>query len=193
MKSAGSVGNGLISPPGDHAPDDGPRHSLLDSGAVAVLTLLAFVFVAPATIWVLWGPSLGPRNPVTIEMRALLWSALLCLGLVLLQIAIHIRRFGGDMVRGNRDDFPRLKGVAARVVRAHANLIESLVPFAAAIWAIQSLAISNRITVAAAVVFLAARVVHAASYVLGVTVVRSAAFYAGLVATVAVASQALGG
>jgi uncharacterized MAPEG superfamily protein len=37
--------------------------------------------------------------------------------------------------------------------------------------------------------FLAARVVHAISYALGVPVIRSAAFYAGVIATAIVAAQ----
>ena len=38
-------------------------------------------------------------------------------------------------------------------------------------------------------VYLAGRVVHAASYILGITVIRSAAFYAGTIATLVIAAQ----
>ena len=47
-------------------------------------------------------------------------------------------------------------------------------------------------TAAAAVLYLAARLVHAGAYTLGITVIRSAAFYAGLLATAQIALVALG-
>jgi uncharacterized MAPEG superfamily protein len=168
---------------------DPETHSLVDRGAVSVILIAALGFLAPAVVWVIWGPTLTASGPPAIELQLLVWSALLALALPLLQIVIHIRRFGGDKVRGNRDGYPEATGAAARIARAHANLIESLVPFAAVVLSAHAGGVSNRITVAASVVYLAARLTHAISYVLGVTVVRSAAFYAGLGATAAIALE----
>jgi uncharacterized MAPEG superfamily protein len=165
-------------------------HRLLDRGAAGVFLIAGLVFLAPAAAWIeLPGPARGPMSGST-ELRVLVGSALLALVLPLAQIATHARVVGGPMIRGNRDDFPVLTGLAARIPRAHANLIESLVPFATVVLAGRAMGLaSTRITVAASVVFLAARVVHAGSYAAGIVVLRSAAFYAGLIATLVLAAQ----
>jgi len=164
-------------------------HSILDRGAAAVLLMVLGLFVAPEEAWVAWGPALA--NPASTEARILVYGALLALALPALQIALHIRLVGGDLVRGNRDGLPALTGMVGRVRRAHANLVESLVPFAAVVLVARAEGVSNRATVAAAGMYLAARLVHATTYTFGLTVIRSAAFYAGLIATVQIALAAL--
>ncbi len=166
----------------------GGEYPLLDAGALSV-AVIATLMVAPVWIWMRRGALDHHTYPRGFELLMLTGVALLTLLLSLLQVVVHIRAFGGAMVRGNRDDYPRASGLAARVVRAHANAVESLVPFAAIVLAAQTLGISNRGTVAGAALFLVARVVHAVSYSAGITSVRSAAFYAGVIGIVLVAAQ----
>ncbi len=167
-----------------------PRpHAVLDAGAHAVAVMTLALFVAPTALWALGTAGPGPGAPAGFEVRMLLWSALLSLLLPLVQIWLQIRRFGGAEVRGNRARLSADQGAAGRVARAHRNLIESLVPFAVAVLTAQAFGVSTRWTVAASGMFLAARVVHAISYALGVPVIRSAAFYAGVIATAIVAAQ----
>ena len=158
------------------------KHSLADTGAAAVLAITLLVFVAPMEAWLRLAPA-SPMPAPGFELRMLAGGALLALILPLVQIYLQIRAFGGTTVRGNRVGFPDGEGAGGRVSRAHRNLIESLVPFAAAVLALQAFGHSDRATVAAAGLYLAARVVHAGTYAFGITVVRSAAFYAGLAAT----------
>lgn len=73
-----------------------------------------------------------------------------------------------------------------RVVRAHANLNEALLPFAIAA---ALLHVSTPLTLGAAVVFFAARVAHALLYLVGATPWRSISYYCGLIATVVFATQ----
>jgi uncharacterized MAPEG superfamily protein len=165
-------------------------HPLIDRGAVGVLALLGVVFLAPEAAWLGWSAKLHWRPPMAnFEVIALVWSALLALALAIGQIVLHIRKFGGAAIRGNRDAYPLATGAAGRIGRAHANLLESLAPFAIVVLAAQALHVSTPLTVASAGLFLAARIVHAASYLLGVTVLRSAAFYAGVAATIDIARQ----
>lgn len=165
-------------------------YPLLDPGALAVAALVVG-FAAPARLWVGMAPITERGAPKGFEQAVLAAAALITLTLPLIQIVVHIRAFGGSMIRGNRDDYPETKGFAARIARAHANAVEALVPFAAALLAATALGVSNRWTVAAAALFLVARSVHAVSYGAGVTVLRSAAFYAGAIATMVIAAQAL--
>lgn len=117
-------------------------------------------------------------------MKSLILCCLLALGLSVLQIFSHIRRFGGPVIRGNREDYPVATGFVGRVPRAHANLLENLLPFAVAVFAVAALGISDRWTAAASLLFTFARIIHAGTYLAGVTIIRSAAFYTGLIATV---------
>ena len=166
----------------------GKGYPLLDGGALAVAAIVA-LFVAPVWAWLIRGPHDPHTSPPAFELLMLASAALLTLLLSLLQIIVHIRALGGASVRSNRENYPEASGLAARVRRAHANAVESLVPFAAIILATQSFGITNRSTVGGAVLFLVARVVHAVSYSAGITIVRSAAFYAGVIGIIIVAAQ----
>jgi uncharacterized MAPEG superfamily protein len=123
------------------------------------------------------------------ELTVLASLGLLSLALAVLTIAIHFRRYGGKMIRSNRDDFPPLDGLAARVVRAHGSLHEALLPFAVLVLVAQALHVTSAVTVYAAAGFLAARLAHAVLYLLGATPWRSLSYYAGLAATVVLACQ----
>ena len=123
------------------------------------------------------------------EILMLVLTGLLSLVVAFLTIAIHFRAYGGKIIRGNRDDFPPLKGVPMRVVRAHANLNEALLPFAIIALAAALLHVSNPLTIYAAIAFFAARMAHALLYLLGATPWRSIAYYCGLIATLVFATQ----
>jgi uncharacterized MAPEG superfamily protein len=126
---------------------------------------------------------------MTPELVVLVFCALLSIVLALLTVAIHFRLFGGKMIRGNRDGFPQLDGLAARVVRAHQSLNEALLPFGVIVVVVVLVHASSVITTCAAIAFGCARVGHASFYLVGATPWRSVAFYAGIVATLTLASQ----
>ncbi len=173
------------------APARRRTHPLLDLGGTMTVLILAGAFLAPAVAWVKWGRTIEASPAAWFELRMLLWSALLGLLLPILQISLHIRRYGGSAIRGNRDFYPSAAGIAGRIARAHTNAIESLGPFAAVVLSAHALNVSNRWTVAASALYLAARAAHALTYALGVTIIRSSAFYAGWIATATIAVVAL--
>ena len=123
------------------------------------------------------------------EILMLVLSGLLSLVVALATIAIHFRAYGGKMIRGNRDNFPALEGVAMRVARAHANLNEALLPFAIVVVAAALLHVTSPLTVYAAIAFFAARLAHALLYLIGATPWRSISYYCGLIATLIFAAQ----
>jgi uncharacterized MAPEG superfamily protein len=126
---------------------------------------------------------------MSAEILMLVLSGLLSLLVAVSTIAIHFVRYGGKMIRSNRDDFPPLDGLAMRVVRAHANLNEALLPFAIIVLAASALHVSNQWTVHAAEAFFASRLAHASSYLVGATPWRSIFYYCGLIATLVLATQ----
>lgn len=84
-------------------------------------------------------------------------------------------------------------GWARRAAAAHANLLESLPIFTGLVLAAEIASPASGGVVLAAQVFFFARLAHAASYVLGIPVVRTLAFFAAWGAILAVAHALLGG
>ncbi len=123
------------------------------------------------------------------ELFALVAASLMALALPLIYLPAYAVLVGPKAMFGNRDGLPERTGIAARGTRAHANLIENLVPYAGVVLAAQAMGISNPVTHIAGIVFLAARLIHAASYLAGIAVIRTLAYYAGVFATVAIAVQ----
>ncbi len=110
---------------------------------------------------------------------ALAWTAALCGVLWLPYVLARIRVRGLMGVMGNPDpNAPSLPDWADRAQRAHANLVENLVHFAALVLIAQVLGIAAAVG-AAAVVFFWARVAHAVIYILGIPVLRTLAFLVG--------------
>jgi uncharacterized MAPEG superfamily protein len=128
---------------------------------------------------------------MTAELFTLVALSLLALLLPVIYLFSYTRDVGVKAMLGNRDGLPERTGIAARGTRAHANLIENLVPFAGVVLSAQALGISNAITQAAAMVFLIARLIHLASYLAGVAVVRTIAYYAGILSIFTIAWQLL--
>lgn len=126
---------------------------------------------------------------MTIELAMLVYAGLLSLVLAAATIVVHLRSFGGAAIRSSREGYPALEGLPGRVVRAHANHNEALLPFAVTVLALAALGRSTAWTIGGAELFLAARLSHAGLYLAGVPMLRSIAYYAGMAATIMLACQ----
>ena len=86
-------------------------------------------------------------------------------------------------VLGNpKPDAPPQSAWAERTKAAHYNAMENLAVFAPLVLVLQVLGISTGMTVAAAVIYFWARLVHAVTYAFGIPVIRTLAFLVGFVA-----------
>ena len=128
---------------------------------------------------------------MTIELWVLLASAGARLVLPLGYGPGYARAVGAQTFRGNRANMPAVEGWFARAKRAHANLGENLVPFAAVVLVAHEAGVHSGWTRAGAVLFLVARIVHAVSYTAGFVPTRGPAYVAGLVGTLMVAAPVL--
>ncbi|WP_158596199.1 MAPEG family protein [Oleomonas cavernae] len=128
---------------------------------------------------------------MSLELYMLLLAALIPLVMVAVQGTALTLKMGMGPLLGNRERFAPPAGWPGRYIRAHANQIENLVPFGLLILVAHAAGVSNEVTRVAAEVFLGARLVHAASYIAGILYIRTAAFYAGLLAMFAIALQLL--
>ncbi len=119
-----------------------------------------------------------------IELLFLALSAALCLALTLPYTAALVLKLGPSVMAGNREDFPALEGWVGRARRAHANMVENLVPFAALIIVA---AVTNKFgqgTAIGAQLFFWGRVAHAGAYIAGIPWLRTGAFlisYVGMI------------
>jgi uncharacterized MAPEG superfamily protein len=123
------------------------------------------------------------------ELWALTGAGVLYLLLPFIYLALYAKQVGMPIISGNREDAPKAVGMAGRLMRAHSNLLENLVPFAIVVLVARVVGVSNGMTVAGAWLFLGARVIHAIVYLAGITKIRTLAYIASVIGTVLILSQ----
>ena len=121
--------------------------------------------------------------------------AMLVGAVVLAMIQVVVAVFGAKLqvglpvLAGNRENIPDILGWAGRAGRAHRNMLESLVLFAALVLTAHAAGISNAMTVLGAQLFLWGRVAYAVLYVAGVPWARTAAWAAAVLGMLMILSQ----
>lgn len=118
------------------------------------------------------------------EPMLLALSGALCIVLALPYTTALVLKLGLPAMAGNREGFPTIEGWIGRAKRAHLNMVENLVPFAALLLAAAALSKLGPLTVLGAQLFFWGRVAHAAAYIAGIAYARTAAYlvaYAGMV------------
>lgn len=110
------------------------------------------------------------------ELWMLALSAALCVVLALPYTTGLVLKLGLPVMVGNRENFPQVEGWIGRNKRAHMNLVENLVPFAALVLVAQIGGKLDATTALGAELFFWARLVHAIAYIAGVPWVRTLAY-----------------
>jgi len=118
---------------------------------------------------------------MSVDIQMLIAATVLCVLLALPYTMGFIFTRGLFVVAGNREDFPSGKGWIGRSHRAHVNMVENLVPFAALVLAAQVSNQADAWTALGAQVFLYSRIVHAVVYILGVPWLRTLAWFGGVI------------
>ena len=118
---------------------------------------------------------------MTIELWMLLGSSMLLFALVMLQ-QLHVDlTLGPKYALSNREEAKPNTGISGRIDRAILNLRENLLLFAPVVLILAIAKVSNGSTQNGAILFFVARILHAVTYVLGITMIRSLAWFAGIV------------
>jgi len=112
-----------------------------------------------------------------------LYGLVLCL-LVLLKVSGATVQLGMGYLISARDEKRELRGITARLDRALTNSVTAMALFAPAVLILGQIGAFDHTTLAAAQVFLIARILYVPSYALGLTGVRTAIWMAGFAATV---------
>lgn len=121
---------------------------------------------------------------MTTDLMMLAWSAALCALLWVPYILARIGAWGLMDAVGYPDSTPDVPAWSDRTRKAHANLVENLVPFAALILVAHVSGAANEATALGATIFFWSRVVHAVVYTFGIPWLRTLAFAGGFVGQV---------
>ena len=122
----------------------------------------------------------------------LTWSAVLCLVVPNLSVGGLTSTPGGLVWGlGNRDQPFEVPAWVGRARRAHANLVENLVVFAALVLVAQVADKNNAMTALGAQLFFWGRVAHLATYIAGLVPWRTLAFAVAIVGEWLIAFQLL--
>ena len=121
---------------------------------------------------------------MSVELRLLVWATALTLIQAMTaaqgaQLQVGLRRLAG-----NRENLPPIRGWAGRAQRAHRNMLENFVLFAALVLVAQIAGKTNAATALGAQLFFWARLVYVPVYIVGIPWARTgvwAVSVAGLV------------
>jgi uncharacterized MAPEG superfamily protein len=125
------------------------------------------------------------------ELTLLVWAVVLAFVQMLVAVSGATLQVGLPALAGNREGLAPFTGWAGRAQRAHRNMLESLVLFAALVLVAVAAQKTNSTTLAGAQLFLWARVAYAVVYLVGIPWLRTAIWLASVVGLVMIFSQVL--
>lgn len=123
------------------------------------------------------------------ELTWLVWSVALAFVQVVIATAGAQLQVGLSTLASSRENMPALTGWAGRMQRAHRNMIENLVLFAALVLVAVVAGKTNGTTLAGAQVFFWARLVYVGVYGLGIAWVRTGVWAVSVVGMAMIFSQ----
>ena len=123
------------------------------------------------------------------ELTLLVWSVVLAFAQALIAVQGAMMQVGLPMLAGNREQVPEITGWAGRAARAHRNMLESLVLFAALVLVTVAAGRTNAMTLLGAQLFFWARVVYVGVYIAGVPWLRTAVWAVSVVGLILIALQ----
>jgi len=107
------------------------------------------------------------------ELIWLVWAVLLAFVQMLIAATGATLQVGLPALAGNREGLAPCTGWAGRAARAHHNMLESLVLFAALVLVAVVAGKTNSATLLGAQIFVCARLVYAAVYLMGIPWLRT--------------------
>ena len=118
---------------------------------------------------------------LSMELTMLLWASILYVAQIAVAAVAADVQNGVAWGLGNRDVIPVVPGWGGRAKRAHANMAESLLPFACLVLIAYSSGRMGELSALGAQLFLISRLAYALLYIGGIKVLRSLAYFGGLI------------
>lgn len=125
------------------------------------------------------------------DLKYLLLSTLLCFVQMLIAATGANQAVGLNTLAGNREGLPELTGWAGRAKRAHLNMIENMVLFAALVLIAVTAGKANAMTAMGAMIFFWARLAYAVIYLAGIAWLRTAAWFVSVIGMAIIAIELL--
>lgn len=124
-----------------------------------------------------------------MELTMLMWASILYVVQILIAAAVADLQNGIAWGLGNRENIPVVPGWGGRAQRAHANMAESLLPFACLVLIAHGSGQLGELSVLGTQIFLVSRVLYAILYMAGIKVLRSVAYFGGLAGMILIVIQ----
>jgi uncharacterized MAPEG superfamily protein len=124
-----------------------------------------------------------------IELQLLVWSAALTLVQCVIAVTGAFLQVGLPTLAGNREKMPEIIGWAGRAARAHSNMLQNLVLFAALVLVAQATGKLNAMTALGAQLFFWGRIAYALVYMAGLPWIRTAVWTVSIVGLVLIFLQ----
>ena len=115
------------------------------------------------------------------ELALLAWAVLLAFVQMLVAVQGSMNQVGLMKLIANREGMPEIAGWGGRAARAHRNMLENLVLFAALVLAAVVAGKTNNMTLLGAQIFFWARLVYAPVYIAGMPWLRTAVWTVSVV------------
>jgi uncharacterized MAPEG superfamily protein len=123
------------------------------------------------------------------ELVWLLWAVALTFAQMLIAVSGATLQVGLPALAGNREGLAECKGWAGRAARAHRNMLENLVLFAALVLIAVVSGKTNSTTLLGAQLFFWARLVYAGVYLAGIPWLRTLVWTVSVVGLILIFSQ----
>jgi uncharacterized MAPEG superfamily protein len=123
------------------------------------------------------------------ELNLLVWAAALTVVQVLVAVMGAFSQAGLMKLVGNREDMPKMTGWAGRAERAHLNMLQNLVLFAALVLVAVATGKTNEMTLLGAQLFLWGRVAYAIIYLAGLPWLRTLSWFVSVIGLVLIFVQ----
>ena len=125
------------------------------------------------------------------ELSLLVWAVVVAFVQMLVAVTGAFLQVGLPTLVGNREGLAPFTGWAGRAQRAHRNMLENLVLFAALVLVAVVAQKTNSTTLAGAQVFFWARVAYAVVYLIGIPWLRTAVWTVSVIGLIMIFSQVL--
>lgn len=125
------------------------------------------------------------------DLKYLLFSVILTFVQVLVAAIGANQAVGLNTLAGNREGLGEIGGWAGRAKRAHLNMIENMVLFAALVLIAAAAGKASAMTAMGAMIFFWARVAYAVIYVAGIAWLRTFAWFVSVIGMAIIAWELL--
>ena len=125
------------------------------------------------------------------DLKYLLFSTILTFVQVLVAAMGANQAVGLNTLAGNREGLGEIPGWAGRAKRAHLNMIENMVVFAALVLTAAAAGKANAVTAMGAMIFFWARVAYAVIYIAGIAWLRTLVWIVSVIGMAMIAWELL--